>query len=192
LRRHLEGRSVVARMDFTKPMVGDIHHEVTINAPADQVFDVLINPEQMDRWIANGAEVEPEPGGVYSVGWVGMKILEIVPNKKLAVVSTDETPGAGQTVLTWTLDENGGKTRLTLVHSGFAPDYNNSGMNIGWLAFMNYVTSIAEEDPTWQPPLPLVKADMLAFYPKSMATRQEEIIEELRAPSDPLLSPAAS
>lgn len=186
--RHLEGKNVVARMDFNKPMLGDIHHEVTIDAPADQVFDVLTRPEQMDRWIANGASIEPEAGGLYSLGWVGMKILEIVPNKKLTLISTDETP----TVLTWTLDENGGKTRLTLVHSGFAPDHNNSGLNIGWLVFMNYVTSIAEKGATWQSPLPLINPEMIAFYPKSMAVRQEEIVEELWEASDPLLTRAAS
>lgn len=189
LRRFLEGKSVTARMDFSKPMLGDIHHEVIVDAPAAKVFDVLIRPEQMDRWIANGASVEPELGGDYSFGWVGMKIVEIVPDKKLVVRSDDDSPDAVQTTVTWTLHESDGKTRLTFVHSGFAPDSNNSGMNVGWLSYMNFVTSIAEYGPRWQSPLALLKADFVAFYPASMGARQSQIVEELREPNDLLPSP---
>ena len=186
LRRHVDGRSAAARVDFTKAMVGDIHHEIEVDAPAAKVFEVLIRPDQMNRWIANDATVEPEPGGLYSFGWIGMKILEIVPDKKLTVSSKDE--GSGQEmIVTWSLAENDGKTRLTFVHSGFAPDQSSADVHIGWLAFTNAVGSIAEYGADWKPPIVLIKPETIPFYSTAIGNAQGELVDELRAPSDPLI-----
>src|SRR5262249_42401224 len=116
LRRHLDGKPPV-RCDFSQPMVGDIHHTLEINAPREAVFDALIKPEQLERWIASHATVEPKPGGVYDLGWgnntSALKILEITPNETLRLSWPE---GGDETIVTWTLEESGGKTRLTLVH----------------------------------------------------------------------------
>jgi uncharacterized protein YndB with AHSA1/START domain len=189
LRRHLDGKSSLARVDFSKPMLGEIRHELVIEAPAAKVFEVLIRPDQMDRWLANGAIVEPEPGGVYSFGWMSMKILEIVPDKKLAVGATAERDGKEVTsIVTWSLEESYGKTRMAFVHSGFAPDQSNAGENVGWLAFMNFVSSIAQYGEEWQSPVAVIKPEFYPYYSASMVQQQPEIVEELRLPNDPLLS----
>src|SRR5258705_3051552 len=68
LRRHLDGKAPV-RCDYTRSMLGDIQHTIEIDAPPETVFDVLIKPEQMQRWIASNAKVEPREGGLYDLGW---------------------------------------------------------------------------------------------------------------------------
>jgi uncharacterized protein YndB with AHSA1/START domain len=174
LRRFAHGKAAV-RCDFTRPMVGDIQHSVEIDGTSDAVFDVLIKPEQLERWIASHATVEPVVGGDYDFGW-GMgeplKILELIPNEKLAI----SWPEGNGTVVTWTLNASGGKTRLTLVHSGFAPDQPTGGLNAGWLNFASWIKSIVEFGPDWQPAIIQLRPGLENFYPASIRKGQAELI----------------
>jgi uncharacterized protein YndB with AHSA1/START domain len=173
-------------------MTGDIHHELLIDAPASTVFEVLIRPDQMERWIANGASVEPKPGGTYSFGWMGMKILEIVPDKKLSVSPTYDNNGVEEITphaFTWTLTENHGKTRLTFVHSGFAPDESNSSAYLGWLSYIIRVKSIAEFGAEWQHPLVPAEPELLFMYPVDIVQHQADLLDHLLTPDDPDMPP---
>lgn len=176
LRRHLDGKAPV-RCDFTRSMVGDIQHTVEIDAPPKTVFDVLINPEQLQRWIASNAKVEPRLGGQYDLGWgqsaSTLKILEIVPDETLRLSWPE---GDGSTVLTWTLEASGGKTRLTLVHSGFAPDQETGGLQTGWLNFMSWVKSISEYGNDWQPAIKRIQLGMESYYPASFNNAQTDLV----------------
>ncbi|MFN8374746.1 MAG: SRPBCC domain-containing protein [Anaerolineae bacterium] len=57
------------RADFTEPPTGDIHVSIEIDAPASEVYQALIKPEQLQRWIASNATVELVVGGKYDFGW---------------------------------------------------------------------------------------------------------------------------
>lgn len=174
LRRHLDGKAPV-RCDFSRSMLGDIHHAIEIDAPPDRVFDILIQPEQLQRWIASQATVEPRVGGRYDLGWgsvASLRILELVPGEHLRLDWSDEQR---QTILDWTLEESGGKTRLTLVHSGFTPD-QDTGMVNGWLNFMSWIKSIAEYGADWKPSIMRVKPEMLSYYPASIGAAQAEVV----------------
>lgn len=176
LRRYLDGKLPV-RCDFsTLPKTGNVRHTVEIDALPEVVYEVLIKPDQLNRWIASHAIIEPHVGGVYNIGWgagVGpLKILELVPNAKLAYSWAEEPPNA-ETVVTWTLEGSGGKTRLTLVHSGFADDTPTGGIQAGWLNFSSWVKSIAEYGSTWQPAIKLIPSAMLPYYPASIGVAQD-------------------
>lgn len=174
LRRHLDGKAPIY-CDYNRSMKGDIHNSVEIDAPADKVFEALINPAQLERWIASKASVDPTVGGDYKIGWDfagSLKILEIVPNESLKL---DWTEGDRKNILHWTLAESGGKTRLTLVHSGFAPD-EDSGLTSGWSNYMSWIKSIAEYGDDWQPALPRITPEMASFYPASIADHQSELV----------------
>ena len=172
LRRHLAGQPPV-RCNFAALQPGDIHHTIEIDAPAATVFDILIRPDQLDRWIASQATVEPRIGGQYSFGWgAPLKILELAPNEKLACVWPEEP----ETIVTWTLAESGGKTWLTLVHSGFAPDTPTLGLNSGWLNFMSWIKAIAETGPTWTPPIRYLPEEMQHLYAASIAAGQADLL----------------
>lgn len=41
----------------------------TIAAPADEVFACFSTPEGLTRWLAVGAELEPEAGGTLTLAW---------------------------------------------------------------------------------------------------------------------------
>ncbi len=191
LRAYLAGKPALARVDFSSPMLGDIHHEIMIDAPPDKVFEVLIRPDQIERWIGNGAAVEPTQGGTYSFGWMGMKILEITPDSKLSVSPTYDNNGVEEITphaFTWTLNESNGKTRLTFVHSGFAPDESNASANLGWLSYIVRLKSIAELGTAWQHPLVPMEPDLVSMYPVDVVQHQADLLDDLLAPSDPLLS----
>jgi uncharacterized protein YndB with AHSA1/START domain len=70
LRRYLDGKPSDARIDYTHPMRGDIRHETEIDAPLARVFEVLTHPDELNRWIATHAKVQPEKGGEYNLGWM--------------------------------------------------------------------------------------------------------------------------
>lgn len=179
LRRAVDGRDdAVVRLDLTASMLGDITHTLDIEASPEAVFKALIDPEQMNRWIASNAVVEPQVGGRYELGW-GMgpvRIVELVPNQRLAVVDEDNPEGTPPNVLTWTLEGSQGRTRLTLVHSGFTPDQDNSGLYTGWLNFMSWLKSLVEYGPTWQPTLRPLAAEMFPYYPASISRRQSDLL----------------
>lgn len=172
LRRHLDGKAPV-RCDYSQSMLGDIHHTIEIDAPREAVFETLINPQQLERWIASHATVEPRVGGTYDWGWGGtgayaLKILEIVPNETLKATNVEN---GLETILTWTLAESNGKTHLTMVHSGFAPD-QNSGMTTGWLNFMSWIKSLNEYGDDWNPAIVRLAPEMISFYPGSIGKGQ--------------------
>jgi uncharacterized protein YndB with AHSA1/START domain len=191
LRRYLDGKTAAARVDFSRPMQGDIRHELIVDAPASRVFETIIRPDQINQWIGNGAAVEPKPGGSYSFGWMGMKILEIVPDKKLSVSPTYDNNGVEEITphaFTWTLEESSGKTRLTFVHSGFAPDESTEDASLGWLSYMSRLRSLAEYGSDWQHPLVPVEPELIFMYPVGVVQGQVELLDDLLAESDPLLA----
>jgi uncharacterized protein YndB with AHSA1/START domain len=51
------------------PSRGDVRLEVEAAAPGASVFRALVEPSELERWIAERAEVEPEVGGRYDFGW---------------------------------------------------------------------------------------------------------------------------
>ena len=181
LRRAVDGRDdAVVRLDLTASMLGDVTHTIEIDASPEAVFKALIEPEQMNRWIASNAVVEPHAGGRYDLGWTGyglFKILELVPNQRLALMDDDNPEAESHNVLTWTLEGSQGRTRLTLVHSGFAPGHDNSGLYTGWLNFMSWLKSLVEYGPAWQPTLRPLPAEMFPYYPASISSRQSDLIE---------------
>lgn len=162
LRSWLERGIVGPRPDFTETVGDSITMEVEIEASPAAVFEALVNPQQIDRYIGTGADVEPQVGGRYSYGWEDaqgefddgpIKILDITPNEKLSYswrYAGEDTP---ETAVTWTLAGSGGRTRLTLVHSGFAKGRNNSDYHTGWMKYVVAIKNMVEEGPAWEIPL---------------------------------------
>ena len=154
LRSWVERGSIGARCDFSNIQQGpEVRFELDIDAPRDAVFNALINPEELNRYIADEATVAPQVGGVYDYGWENggpVKILELVPDEKL---SFDwEYAQEPKTVVSWSLEGSGGKTHLTLVHSGFGPSRLNADYQAGWSRYLNHLKFMLESGSSWQPP----------------------------------------
>ena len=149
LRRFLLGVSDVVFCDYSTPPHGGVKQEIDVNGEPGQVFRALIEPAELERYLATKATVEPKVGGRYDLGWGAgpIKILDLEPRRKLSYSwQYGDDP---ETIVTWTLDGSGGRTRLTLVHNGFAPDRHTEDYRTGWLKFMNELKSMVEIGPSW-------------------------------------------
>jgi uncharacterized protein YndB with AHSA1/START domain len=156
LASYCEGRGVAPRCDFSASRDEQARAGVEIDATPGQVFASLIEPGQLDRWIATGAEVEPRVGGRYRFGWDHgpVKILELEPDRVLAYSwrhSWDDGDGPDATVVRWELEGSQGRTYLTIVHSGFGDDRRPDGYQLGWQEFLASLKRMHEVGPDWQP-----------------------------------------
>ena len=177
LRRYLDGRPADARVDFSRPMTGDIKHQLRSSANADRVWAVLTQPRLMERWIANRARVELRAGGVYDLGWGfdGINVIDFDINNYLTI-SWQETDGSSTNVK-FSLRPRDAGADISLHHSGFAPDFPNNGIWIGWLNYLNWIRSVAEYGESWQPPaIPLADHPWAGIYPKSMHEAQASLL----------------
>ncbi len=150
LASYAEGRALAPKCDFTARRPGEVRATVEIAAPAAEVFASLTEPDLLDRWIAEKAEVDPEVGGRMDFGWGAgpVKILELDPDKALAYSwHYDNEP---ETVVRWELDGSGGRTNLTIVHSGFG-DRPTDDYQLGWQAFLVTLKRMLELAESWQP-----------------------------------------
>jgi uncharacterized protein YndB with AHSA1/START domain len=148
LRRLLLPGSGPLFCDFSAVHRGEAAITAQIDRPTADVFTGLIDPRQLERYIADKATVEPRVGGKYDLGWDGggpIKILELEPDRKLTYSwHFDE-----DTVVTWVLEGSEGGTRLTVVHSGFAKDRSVDDYTVGWLKFINSLKSMVEIGDSW-------------------------------------------
>ncbi|ASR35542.1 ATPase [Prauserella marina] len=145
---HVEGREITARPDFTRT---DFSTTVTIDASAEEVFDSLISSEKVSAWFGFPFEIEPYVDGRYAMGGFDnaphpAKIVDLVPGERLSV---DWGPSG---VATWELEGTGGKTRLTMMNSGFDttnPPYAGWIGNLSGLAELRRFHDIADWRPIW-------------------------------------------
>lgn len=178
LRRHVEGKAAPIRCDYAASATGDIHLAIEIVGEREAVYAALIRPEELERWIASAATVEPVVGGRYDFGWgVGgsEKIIDLVPDERLAY-AWEQSPGEPPMVVTWTLEGSGGKTRLTLVQSGFAPDQPSDDLRNGWLNFMSFIKSLVEDGAGWTPPILALAPEIAQYYPRAIGRGQGALV----------------
>ncbi|MBS1825389.1 MAG: SRPBCC domain-containing protein [Acidobacteria bacterium] len=71
LRRLLAGGTPAWFPEYGGVMQGDPSLRIEIAASPGQVFDALVNPAQLNRYIRPIARVDPQPGGEYTCGWKG-------------------------------------------------------------------------------------------------------------------------
>ncbi|MGW0193600.1 SRPBCC family protein [Nonomuraea sp. NPDC003201] len=146
LAEHLEGRELTPKIDFSSV---DLRAQVTIDASPSQVFESLIDSETVTKWFGYPIEIEPHVGGRFAMGGLAndpspAKVLELEPGRKFSL--DWGTSGVG----TWELEGSGGKTRLTLVQSGFdaeRPPY------AAWGGILSGVAELRRyhEMPDWRP-----------------------------------------
>lgn len=142
---YLSGRELTPKCDYTSPQ---LQVSVVIDAAPEAVFDSLTRPEQFRKWFGANVDIEPYVGGRFAMGGFeldpgGIKFVEFEPGRKATLRFAD-----GETT-SWELDGSEGKTRLTIVQSGFDVDNPPYSGWVGWL------TGVAElrryhEVPRWR------------------------------------------
>src|SRR5215212_1536582 len=123
--------------------------EVVLDAPVDKVWKALTEKDQMKQWYFDLAEFKPEVG--FEFQFYGekdgtkflhlCKIKEVITNKKLSHTWTYESHLEAETLVTWELFPENGKTRLRLTHEGLEklpqdPNYARENFVQGWDAIL--------------------------------------------------------
>jgi uncharacterized protein YndB with AHSA1/START domain len=142
---YLAGRELTPKCDFTSP---HLREQILVGAPPKVVFESLVRPEQFRQWFGANMEIEPYAGGRWAMGTFDgehsvAKIVDLQPGRK---VSMDW----GSYSTTWELEDSGGGTRLTFVHSGFAEDNPPYSGWMGWLTGMGELRRFHEIED-WRP-----------------------------------------
>jgi uncharacterized protein YndB with AHSA1/START domain len=126
---YLAGRELTPKCDFTS---NELHTSVVIDAAPEQVFDSMTQPEQFRRWFGANVDIEPYVGGRFAMGGFELdpgeaKFVEFEPGRKATLRFADGMTDS------WELEGSDGKTRLTVVESGFDPANPPYAGWAGWL-----------------------------------------------------------
>jgi uncharacterized protein YndB with AHSA1/START domain len=122
-------------------------HEIEIDAPPAAVWKAISTGEELTRWYAEEARVEPRVGGENWVSWgegqdVGNQNLAWEPGKRLTVGKPGHESATGwkAIVVDFEIETRGGRTLLKLVQSGLpaGPDWDSmdEGTKVGWEMFL--------------------------------------------------------
>lgn len=65
----------------------EIRREIELDAPPDEVWRALTDPDELEQWFANDVELEPEPGGEGLFRWDDgderhAVVEEVVPERR--------------------------------------------------------------------------------------------------------------
>jgi uncharacterized protein YndB with AHSA1/START domain len=119
----------------------ELVREVLIDATPEVVFPFLTETEKYLQWEGTEGELDARPGGIFRVLIAGEyqcagEFVEVVPNEKVSYTFGWEMEGnpivPGSTLVTITLEAEGTKTRLRLVHSGLPDEQAVIDHGEGW------------------------------------------------------------
>lgn len=122
---------------------------------AEKVWRALTRSDLIAQWLMEN-DFASERGRKFTfraqpvAGWSGVtncEVLEIEPNRRLVYAWGDgtESDSGLKTVVTWTLAEEAGGTRVRMEHSGFRPEDEAGfvGMGRGWPKIVERLEQIA-------------------------------------------------
>ena len=141
---------------MTGDLTNTVELQVRLNAPPEEVFLYLTEPERYIRWQGVKAELDPRPGGVYRV-WMDANTVasgtyvEIEPARRVVFTwgwEGNERVPPGSTTVELTLEADGDGTVLSLRHTGL-PDGEAAAMHEdGWRHFTARLALVARRaDP---------------------------------------------
>lgn len=124
LRAWLELGHAMPMLDLSVDCRGGFEFAVDIEADVRQVFEDLYADQAGNR--------EPGERWEMDVGVpIGLEVLVVDPDRRLDIGWTN---GDRTSLVSWTLEGSGGRTRLMIVHSGMDPSYDATGEMQGWYA----------------------------------------------------------
>ena len=132
----------------------DLKIERLIDAPPEEVFDSFVDPEANKQWFADRAEdtvtatCDLRVGGMWSVAFgpssdelyrEDNEFVEVDPPRRLAYGSKFTNPDGSSfhTDLVVTFEDQGGKTLLTILQTGFESEQERNAHQGGWPGFID-------------------------------------------------------
>jgi activator of HSP90 ATPase len=113
-----------------------IHHVIEFPSPPSTIYDCLMNPSIFASVTAAPAEIEPTPGGAFSL--FGERVegrnVELVKASRIVQAwrVTAWEPGV-YSIVRFELGAVGDSTQVTFDHTGF-PEDNYADLDAGWSA----------------------------------------------------------
>ena len=132
-------------------------HELVLPAPVEQVFDMFTDPRQLVRWIGISADLQPRPGGHFRFEVMPGQFCEgryVVVERPARLVFTwgwtdpgfGLPPGGSRVEVTLAPSgDDGGRTRLRLIHTGLAGDLGPLHDD-GWSRFLARLTALVTNE----------------------------------------------
>lgn len=117
--------------------------DIVIDAPADAVFDFLVEPDKLFRWMGIDGEVDAVPGGAYRIRYNDDDVAagEFVEVDRPRVVAWtwgwegSDTVPPGSTSVRFELSESDGRTTVHVVHDGLPTTDQADSHGEGWTHF---------------------------------------------------------
>jgi uncharacterized protein YndB with AHSA1/START domain len=141
-----------------EPVVATVH----VDAPPERVYEYFIRPEAIVTWMGEYAQLEPEPGGRFTVDVKGAPVrgqfLDLDPPHRLLIswgyAGSDDLPPGVSTVEIRLTAERGG-TRVDLEHRDL-PTGETPGHVSGWTHYLSRLAvAAAGRDPGPDPGMPV-------------------------------------
>ena len=128
----------------------DVQQTVEVDAPRERVWELLTDPAELPRWWPDAAELEPRVGGrvvlTFGPGDITGEVTSWEPPARLGFTwEASNLPGIRLHV-TFTVDDlGGGRSRVGVVHSGFAeaPAEARDAVSGGWAHFLPRLAAAA-------------------------------------------------
>ena len=133
-----------------------IQKSIVVDANSETAFHTISNEKELQKWWVDVPKLEKLVGGVVLFRFlkensemldkdfvIEGKVLEIIPNQKLSYTwKPVDDPDYPNTVVTWTIESENNKTKVTVLHSGVANTKDYSHLNDGWEYFMNRLANL--------------------------------------------------
>lgn len=123
-----------------------VNLDVEMQSPIDRVWHALTDPATLSKWMLfKTNDFKPVVGHTFQFrdapyfdGVIDCEVTEVdEPNRLAYTWKTEGVDGQPhETVVTWTLEDTGGVTRLQLEQTGFRPEAKQEigGATAGWKA----------------------------------------------------------
>ena len=129
-----------------------IERELTIAAPPETVWKLLVDPAQQSTWWGTSLDFDARPGGPFRVEVIPGHIasgefVEVVEPSRLVYTWGWEGEGSvqpGSSMIEIVLEEDGDGTKLTFVHSGLPTEESAASHTHGWDNYLPRLNVAAE------------------------------------------------
>jgi uncharacterized protein YndB with AHSA1/START domain len=133
-----------------------VSHELLINAPADELYELLVDPELFIQWMADDATLDPVPGG--TIRWTHANgdtcsgtYVQLVPGRRVVFTygwerAEVQIPPGSTTVEIDLLPLPDGATLLKLIHRGL-DDLAADAHHGGWTHYLSRLRTAGEGTP---------------------------------------------